>query len=93
MTPPIGKGLFSCPLKFPNSVRRQFSAPERIWICQLLVDLQFAKSKGEPRRLIGQKAVKVDGQIVSDVDFEFRGGVHRLVEAGKTRIAQAADGA
>ncbi len=53
----------------------------------MLVDLQFAKSKGEPRRLIGQKAVKVDGQIVSDVDFEFRGGVHRLVEVGKTRIA------
>lgn len=73
----------------PNSVRRQFSPPERIWICQLLVDLQFAKSKGEARRLIGQKAVKVDGQIVSDVDFEFRGGVHRLVEVGKTRIAQA----
>jgi len=50
----------------------------------------FAKSKGEARRLIWQKAVKVDGQVVSDVDFEFRGGVHRLVEVGKTRIAQAA---
>lgn len=36
----------------------------------------FAKFKGEARRLIGQKAVKVDGQVVSDVDFEFRGGVH-----------------
>ena len=32
----------------------------------------------------------MDGQVVSDVDFEFRGGVHRLVEVGKTRIAQAA---
>src|SRR5574341_478816 len=73
----------------PKGVRKQFSPPERIWICQLLVDLQFAKSKGEARRLIGQKAVKVDGQVVSDVDFEFRGGVHRLVEVGKTRIAQA----
>ncbi|MBI2210977.1 MAG: tyrosine--tRNA ligase [Deltaproteobacteria bacterium] len=77
----------------PDSVRKQFSPPERIWICQLLVDLQFAKSKGEARRLIGQRAVKVDGRVVSDVDFEFRGGVHRLVEVGKTRIAQASDGA
>ena len=77
----------------PKGVRKQFSPPERIWICQLLVDLQFAKSKGEARRLIGQKAVKVDGQVVSDVDFEFRGGVHRLIEVGKTRIAQASDGA
>jgi tyrosyl-tRNA synthetase len=73
----------------PESVRKRFSPPERIWICQLLVDLKFAKSKGEARRLIGQKAVKVDGQVVLDVDFEFRGGVHRLVEVGKTRIAQA----
>jgi tyrosyl-tRNA synthetase len=74
----------------PKGVRKQFAPPERIWICQLLVDLNFAKSKGEARRLIGQKAVKVDGQVVSDVDFEFRGDVHRLVEVGKTRIAQAA---
>ena len=76
----------------PKSVRKQFSPPERIWICQLLVDLQFAKSKGEARRLIGQKAVKVDGQVVTDVDFEFRGSVHRVVEVGKTRIAQAGEG-
>jgi len=73
----------------PKSVRKQFSPPERIWICQLLVDLQFAKSKGEARRLIAQGAVKVDGKIVRDADFDFRGGVHRLVEVGKTRIAQA----
>ncbi|MBI2351792.1 MAG: tyrosine--tRNA ligase [Deltaproteobacteria bacterium] len=72
----------------PKDVRKQFSPPDRIWICQLLVDLEFAKSKGEARRLIAQGAVKVDGEIVRDADFEFLGGVHRLVEVGKTRIAQ-----
>jgi hypothetical protein len=51
------------------------------------------KSKGGARRLIGHKAVKVDGQIISDVDFEIQGGVHRVVEVGKTRIAQVSDGA
>lgn len=72
----------------PDSVRKQFSPPERIWICQLLVDLQFAKSKGEARRLIAQGAVRVDGKVVRETDFEFLGRVHRLVEVGKTRIAQ-----
>jgi len=72
----------------PKDVRKQFSPPDRIWICQLLVDLEFAKSKGEARRLIAQGAVKVDGKIIREADFEFLGGVHRLVEVGKTRIAQ-----
>ncbi len=73
----------------PKSVRKQFAPPERIRICQLLVDLQFAKSKGEARRLIAQRAVKVDGKIITDIDFEFQGKLHRVVEVGKTRIAQA----
>ena len=72
----------------PKDIRKQFSPPDRVWICQLLVDLQFARSKGEARRLIAQKAVKVDGQVVTDVDFEFQRNLHRLVEVGKTRIAQ-----
>ena len=72
----------------PKDVRKQFSPPDRIWICQLLVDLEFAKSKGEARRLIAQGAVKVDGKMIRKADFEFLGRVHRLVEVGKTRIAQ-----
>jgi tyrosyl-tRNA synthetase len=72
----------------PKDIRKQFFPPDRIWICQLLVDLQFARSKGEARRLIAQGAVKVDGKVVTDVDFEFQGRVHQVVEVGKTRIAQ-----
>ncbi len=74
----------------PKNVPKQFSPPDRVWICQLLVDLGFAKSKGEAKRLIAQRAVKVDGKIIADVDFEFQGKLHSLVEVGKTRIAQAA---
>jgi tyrosyl-tRNA synthetase len=73
----------------PRNIRRQFSAPASIWICRLLVDLGFAKSGSEARRLIAQGAVKVDGQVISDVNFEFHGSSHRVVEVGKSRIAQA----
>jgi tyrosyl-tRNA synthetase len=74
----------------PDNIRKRFSAPEPIWICQLLADvLQFTKSRGEARRLIVQGAVKVDGQVVTDVNFEFHGKHHRIIEVGKNRIAQA----
>jgi tyrosyl-tRNA synthetase len=71
----------------PNEIRRQFAAPEPIWICRLLVDLDFAKSSSEARRLIAQGAVRVDGQVITDVNFQFRGDVHQIVEVGKSRIA------
>ncbi len=73
----------------PTNIRKQFTAPESIWICRLLVDLEFAKSGSEARRLISQGAVKVDGQVITDMDFQFQGSMHRVLEVGKNRIAQA----
>jgi tyrosyl-tRNA synthetase len=72
----------------PKQIRKRFSAPDAVWICRLLVDLDFAKSNTEARRLISQGAVRVDGDVVSDVNFEFKGNIHRIVEVGKNRIAQ-----
>src|SRR5215470_4590495 len=74
----------------PNEIRQHFSAPEPIWICRLMVDvLKFAKSTSEARRLIAQGAVKVDGKVVSDVNFQFKYPTHQVLEVGKNRIAQA----
>ncbi len=74
----------------PEGVRKRFSVSEPVWICRLLIDLEFAKSGSEARRLIAQGAVRIDGQVVSDVNFEFRRDQHRVVEVGKNRIAQIA---
>lgn len=73
----------------PDNIRKQFSAPEPVWICRLLVDLEFAKSSSEARRLIAQGAVRVDGQAIKDVNFHFESAVHKLLEVGKNRIAQS----
>jgi tyrosyl-tRNA synthetase len=74
----------------PTDIRQQFSAPEPIWICRLMVDvLKFAKSTTEARRLIAQGAVKVDGDVISDINFQFHHPPHRVLEVGKNRIAQA----
>jgi tyrosyl-tRNA synthetase len=73
----------------PAEIKKQFTVSEPTWICRLLVDLDFAKSGNEARRLIAQGAVKIDGQVISDVNFYFRGDLHRVVEVGRNRIAQA----
>ena len=72
----------------PRDIRKSFSPPERIWVCQLLLDLEFARSKSDARRLVAQRAVRVDGAVVNDPNFEFQRDSHRVVEVGKNRIAQ-----
>ena len=75
----------------PERIRKRFSAPESVWICELIADhLQFAKSRGEARRLVAQGAVKVDGKVVKDINFKFLGREHQIIEVGRNRIAQAA---
>ena len=72
----------------PREIRKGFSPPDRIRVCQLLLDLEFASSKSDARRLVAQRAVRVDGTVVEDPNFEFHRDVHRVVEVGKNRIAQ-----
>jgi tyrosyl-tRNA synthetase len=73
----------------PTEIRQQFSVPEPIWICRLMVDLKFAKSTSEARRLLAQNAVKVDREVVTDANFQFDGTRHKIIEVGKNRIAKS----
>jgi tyrosyl-tRNA synthetase len=77
----------------PKDIRQKFSAPEPIWICRLMVDLKFATSTSEARRLVAQNAVKVDAQLINDVNFKFDRTRHHVIEVGKNRIAQVIDSA
>ena len=73
----------------PADIRQHFSAPEPTWICRLVVDLKWAKSTSEVRRLIAQGAVRVDGRVIHDVNFQFHDALHQVLEVGKNRIAHA----
>ena len=75
--------------------RREDNAPldvtlpagiSEIWICQLLKQIGFVTSTSEARRLVGQRAVRVDGKVV-DAEFRFRPATHRLVSVGRRRLA------
>ncbi len=59
-----------------------------LWICELMKQLNFARSTSEARRLVGQGAVRVDGQTVTDLDFRFIPGEHAVLEVGRRRVAR-----
>jgi tyrosyl-tRNA synthetase len=65
-----------------------FRIAEDLWVCELMKQLQFASSTSEARRLLSQGAVRVDGETVTDADFHFVPGTHKVLEVGKRRVAR-----
>ena len=53
----------------------------------MIQQLGFTKSRGEARRLVGQKAVQVDGEPVLDAELYLGAGSY-LVKVGKRRFAR-----
>jgi tyrosyl-tRNA synthetase len=71
----------------PNDIP-VFKVVQELWVCELIKQLGFASSTSEARRLLGQGAVRVDGIAVTDGNFHFVPGVHKVLEVGKRRIAR-----
>jgi len=61
---------------------------EDLWICELMKQLQFTPSTSEARLLVSQGAVRVDGRTITDVNFRFVPGEHKVLEVGKRRVAR-----
>ncbi|MGH7931604.1 MAG: tyrosine--tRNA ligase [Candidatus Binataceae bacterium] len=59
-----------------------------LWVCELMKQLRFVPSTSEARRLLGQGAVRVDGHTVTDVNFRFVPGRHKILEVGKRRVVR-----
>ena len=67
---------------------RVYRIAEDLWICELMKQLQFTPSTSEARRLVSQGAVRVDGRTITDVNFRFVPGEHKVLEVGKRRVAR-----
>jgi tyrosyl-tRNA synthetase len=65
-----------------------FRIASELWICELLKQLSFAASTNEARRLVGQGAVRVDRETITDINFHFVPGQHHILEVGKRRVAR-----
>jgi len=57
-------------------------------LLEVLVELGFAASHGEARRLVVQRAVAIDDAVVDDAALRLGRGVYRI-RAGKRRFARA----
>lgn len=58
-------------------------------ILEVLVDLQFATSKGDGRRKIEQGGVSLDGEKISDTEFIFdTSSVGKILRVGKKQFAK-----
>ena len=60
----------------------------KIWIVDLVRLLGFESSNGRARRLIEQRGIRIDGQVIVDVELQVDLGSERLVQAGKRRFAR-----
>lgn len=66
----------------------RIEASEPVWICRLLSEAGLVSSNGEGRRLVRQGGVKVDGQKISDPDFEIVPEGEKVLQAGKRKFAR-----
>jgi tyrosyl-tRNA synthetase len=82
--------------------RREAYAPEDfhldpgptggIPLVRALVAIGFASSNGEARRLLAQRAVRVDGEVTTEVSAVLPPGSEVLVSVGKRRLARVRTG-
>jgi tyrosyl-tRNA synthetase len=56
-------------------------------LLELLDELDLVASRSEARRLVQQKAVRIDGEVVSDPHLDLGAGAY-LIKVGKRRFAQ-----
>ena len=59
---------------------------EKIWIVELLDSAGLVKSRGEARRLIGQGALKIDGEKVTDFNLNISFSAEAIIRLGKKRF-------
>lgn len=67
----------------PDEVESVNIGKDNMNIVDLLVETKLASSKGEARRLISQKAVKIDSEVISDVELIIDLKTEKLLQKGK----------
>lgn len=63
-------------------------ADQPVWICRMLTEAGLVKSNGEARRMIGQGAVKIDGEKLTNADREILPASPLIIQVGKRRFAR-----
>jgi len=56
----------------PFKLRPEMFKDGKIWLIKLVKDVGFAKTNSEARRLVKQSGIKLDGQVLSNEDLDFK---------------------
>ena len=74
----VSKGL-------PDEIDEYLLA-EKDLLVNIIVDAGLLKSKSEARRMIKQSAVRIDGEIIKDIQHSLIPGKERILKVGKRRF-------
>ncbi|HHI87345.1 MAG TPA: tyrosine--tRNA ligase [Candidatus Cloacimonetes bacterium] len=72
----------------PDNIPEFVVKPEKIWLVQLLNNAGLVQSNGEGRRMIKQGAVSINGERISDMDYEFIPEQDMVLKVGKRRFCK-----
>lgn len=72
----------------PDDIPEFAVKPEKIWLVNLLNDAGLVQSNGEGRRMIKQGAVSINGERISDMNYEFVPEQDMVLKVGKRRFCK-----
>ena len=70
----------------PDEVPTYQLRGKSIWIVKLLADSKLVPSRSEARRLISQGGVRINGEVVRDIDFEIPAERELILKVGKRKF-------
>ena len=70
----------------PDNIEEVYISDEELNICELLVKIKFANSKGEAKRMIQGKGIKINSNLETDINkiIQIESGI--VVQFGKNRF-------
>lgn len=70
----------------PENINTIELSNEDMSICDLLVKINFANSKSEAKRMIQNRAIKLNGNLVSDINLKVILSTENIVQFGKNKF-------
>jgi tyrosyl-tRNA synthetase len=73
----------------PDDIKEySIQADEKIWLPKLLTETELVSSTSEGRRMIGQNAVSIDGEKITDANFSVEPVGSVILKVGKRRFCK-----
>lgn len=72
--------------RIPENIEEYKTNKNTMNICDLLLEIKFAKSKSEARRMIQGKGVRINSKIITDINLKINLKEETIVQFGKNKF-------